>query len=269
MDQMSRGQSSLDHFSGGMILKTGTPSGFMLLKNKLLNNDPVLAHSASPRGFLKDLVQIAVDRRRLVEYLVCYCHGNHLDKFSGMEGEDMRGKVITALVVTLALLSGNAMAASTLSMAEEKRQGPKDQTTIADLAIATPELSTLVAALVKADLVEFVDGRRQLTVFAPNNDAFDATADALGFANGIELVDALPVSQLTDILTYHVAPGRRDSGEVLSSDQIRTFNRAFVYPSIMGGLPFINDSEIVSPDIFADNGVIHVIGTGVLLPPTE
>jgi uncharacterized surface protein with fasciclin (FAS1) repeats len=34
-------------------------------------------------------------------------------------------------------------------------------------------------------------------------------------------------------------------------------------------VPFINDSEIVIPDVFADNGVVHVIGTGVLIPPAE
>ncbi len=179
----------------------------------------------------------------------------------------MQKKVVLTLFLALVVATGGLMADMDLDV-KSNRQGPPDQTTIADLAIKTPELSTLVAALVKADLVGFVDSRGQLTVFAPTNDAFDAAAEALGFKNGVDLIDQLPVSALTDILTYHVAPGRRDSTDVLSSDRILTYNRAFVFPSLMSGVPFVNDAEIIMPDVFADNGVIHVIA-GVLLPPTE
>ncbi|MGD8375237.1 MAG: fasciclin domain-containing protein, partial [Acidobacteriota bacterium] len=144
---------------------------------------------------------------------------------------------------------------------------PPDRTTIVDLAVDAPDLSTLVAALVKADLVRALDGQRQFTVFAPTNDAFDAAAEAiLGPGNdGIDLVDALSVMELTDVLLYHVAPGRRDSAEVVGSSQVRMTNKQFTFPSVLGSDVFINDAPILAVDLFADNGVVHVIG-GVLLP---
>ena len=146
---------------------------------------------------------------------------------------------------------------------------PPERTTIVDVAIGDPEnFSTLVAAVVKADLVQVLDGRRKFTVFAPTNDAFDAAAEALlGPGNsGVQLVDALPVGQLTDVLLYHVAPGQRFSDDVLDAKKVRTISKDFLTPSLEGGVPFINDAEILIPDVETDNGVIHVIG-GVLLPP--
>lgn len=165
---------------------------------------------------------------------------------------------LASLTLSMFLVSGFALA------------DPPERTTIVDLAVSTPELSTLVAAVVKADLVDTLDGRRQFTVFAPTNDAFDAAAEAiLGPGNdGIDLIDALSVPELTDILLYHVAPGRRDSVDVLGSERVRTMNKQFAFPSLQSGVPFINDAEILLPDQFADNGVVHVIG-GVLLPPAE
>lgn len=145
--------------------------------------------------------------------------------------------------------------------------GTGDRTTIVDIAVSDPNLSTLVAAVVKAGLVETLDGRRQFTVFAPTNDAFDAAAEAiLGPGNdGIDLVDALSVTELTEILLYHVSPGERFSSDVLSSSRVRMVNKQFTYPSLQGGTPYINTAPIEAADVDADNGVVHVIG-GVLLP---
>ncbi len=139
--------------------------------------------------------------------------------------------------------------------------------TIVDAAAGDPNFSTLVAAVVKAGLVDTLDGRRQFTVFAPTNTAFDTAAEAiLGTGStGIDLVNALSVYELTDILLFHVSPGRRLSGDVLGSERVRTMNKDFLFPSLQGGVPFINNAEIVVPDLQVDNGVIHVIDA-VLLP---
>lgn len=140
---------------------------------------------------------------------------------------------------------------------------------IKDVAIQNG-FTTLVAAVVKADLVDFLDGNRNFTVFAPTNDAFSATAeDILGPGNdGIDLVAALTKQQLTDVLYYHIAPGERYSTDVLDSRKVRMLSREFTFPSLAGGVPFINDSEILLPDVTACNGVVHVIGDAVLLPPS-
>jgi uncharacterized surface protein with fasciclin (FAS1) repeats len=126
----------------------------------------------------------------------------------------------------------------------------------------TGEFSTLIAALDAADLVETLDSRGQYTVFAPTDAAFEAIGlDA-------ESVVLLPTDVLTNILLYHVAPGRRDSGSVLGSNQIIMLNGQFTFPTVDGVDAFINDAQLIAPDLIdikATNGIIHVIDA-VLIP---
>jgi uncharacterized surface protein with fasciclin (FAS1) repeats len=162
-----------------------------------------------------------------------------------------------------------------------------ERTTIIDVAIAvnadTGEFSNLIAALVRVDteldagLIPLLDGNRQFTVFAPTDAAFDAAGQALGFADGADLVANVDVNVLLAVLTYHVSPGNRPAADVLSSERVRTMSKGFVFPYVdSNGNAFLKDSDsvlgagspdaqIIAPDIFADNGVIHVIDW-VLLP---
>jgi uncharacterized surface protein with fasciclin (FAS1) repeats len=172
-------------------------------------------------------------------------------------------KKVIALVA--ALTAGN--------LAHAGNCAPDSAMSIKDIAVGDPaNFSTLVAAVAKAGLVDFLDGNRNLTVFAPTNEAFDATAKVAledDMATGIDLVHALPEDALTDILKYHIAPGERDADDVLGASRVRMLNRDFTFPSVDGMTPFINGSEIVAPNVFACNGVVHVIHDGVLLPPDE
>jgi len=140
--------------------------------------------------------------------------------------------------------------------------GPQGES-IVDIALAvnqqSGEFSTLIAALVAADLVETLDVNRQFTVFAPTDAAFAKLG--LDAAN----IGSLPTDALTDILLYHVAPGRRFAASVVSSSQIRMLNKSFAAISVTALGAFINDAQIVTTDIAAQNGVIHIIDT-VLLP---
>jgi len=166
-----------------------------------------------------------------------------------------------------------AVALSVSNLAQAGNCSAPGAMSIKDIAASDPgTFSTLVAAVVKTGLLDFLDGNRNLTVFAPTNDAFDATAKSAledEDATGIDLVDALDRNTLSVILKYHIAPGERDSGDVLGANRIRMLNRDRTYPSVQGGLPFINNSEIIAPDNFACNGVVHVIGDEVLLPPDD
>lgn len=186
----------------------------------------------------------------------------------------------TSVALTLVLLVALAVT-SVVSAA------PPERTSIVDIAIDintnTGEFSSLIAALTKVDtelnagLIPLLDGRRQFTVFAPTDAAFDAAAEAVigTGATGAQLVDALPADQLLAILTYHVAPGNRDAASVLSSSQVRTVSKSFVFPYVDGADAFLRDvdslglgspdAKIVTPNVFADNGVIHVIDW-VLIP---
>ncbi len=126
---------------------------------------------------------------------------------------------------------------------------------------ANGEFDHLIAAVVRAGLVDTLDGRRQFTVFAPTDAAFEDLFDALGVSG----VGDIPVGTLRAVLLYHVAPGERFSGDVLGSSRIRTISKQFLHPAVRGGIPYIDDARIVAADIDVSNGVIHVIDA-VLLP---
>lgn len=127
---------------------------------------------------------------------------------------------------------------------------------------ATGEFSTLISAVVAADLASTLDGKRQFTVFAPTDEAFAKLG--LYSTNVVNL----PKAALTDILLYHVAPGNRTAADVTTSEQIRMMNGDFTKITVNTNGAFIDQSKIVAADVKCSNGVIHIIDT-VLLPPKE
>ena len=137
--------------------------------------------------------------------------------------------------------------------------------TIVGAAVAvnaqTGEFDHLIAAVVRTGLAGTLDGNRQFTVFAPTDAAFEDLFSALG----VDGVDEIPLDTLRTVLLYHVAPGERLSGDVISSSRIRTIGKGFLSPSVRDGSAWINDARIVMPDVDVSNGVIHVIDK-VLLP---
>jgi uncharacterized surface protein with fasciclin (FAS1) repeats len=141
--------------------------------------------------------------------------------------------------------------------------GRAARTTIVDVALAvnaeSGEFSTLIAAVVRADLLGALSANGQRTVFAPTDAAFAK----LGL--NADNIDTLPIDALTDILLYHVANGRRDAESVVTSSQIRMLNGGFTSISVTDEGAFINESRIIAVDVGASNGIIHVIDT-VLLP---
>lgn len=162
-----------------------------------------------------------------------------------------------ALLASAALLVAGISAAPVAA----RQPGP----TIVETAIAvnadTGEFSQLIAAVTRAGLVDKLNGNRQFTVFAPTDAAFADLYTALGVSG----VDEIPLATLKTVLLYHVAPGQRFSGDVLGASRVRMLSKSFTYPSLDGGTPYINDARIITPDVDASNGVIHIIDT-VLLP---
>lgn len=123
-------------------------------------------------------------------------------------------------------------------------------------------LSTLVAAVQAAGLVDTLKGTGPFTVFAPTNRAFSnlpaGTVDSL--------LKPENKKQLTDILTYHVVAGSYTSDEIKDGMTLTTVLGTPLKFTIMNGQVYINGkATVVAPDIITSNGVIHVIG-GVLLP---
>lgn len=133
---------------------------------------------------------------------------------------------------------------------------------IPTVATGNPEFSSLVAALVKADLVDALKADGPFTVFAPTNEAFDKLFDTLNVT-----LDDLTKEQLTPILTYHVVPGKLYSEDVVKATEATTLQGDDVTIEVEGGTVTLNgNSKVEAVDVLAKNGVIHVIDT-VLLPP--
>lgn len=134
---------------------------------------------------------------------------------------------------------------------------------IVDTAVAAGSFNTLAAALQAADLVDALKGDGPFTVFAPTDDAFaklpEGTVETLLKPENKE--------QLIDILTYHVVAGRVTASQVVELEEAETLNGETVDISVSrNGEVRINRSDVIQTDIFATNGVIHVINE-VLLPP--
>lgn len=146
--------------------------------------------------------------------------------------------------------------------AEEEAQS------IADIAAANSDFSSLVAALDKADLVETMDGEGTFTVFAPTNQAFQDLFNNLG-VSGIE---DLSVETLTQVLLYHVLGSKVMSTDI-NPGYVETLatNSPDMDPVMLrldtdDGVMLNKETMVTSADIEAFNGVIHIIDK-VLLPP--
>lgn len=130
---------------------------------------------------------------------------------------------------------------------------------IVDTAVDAGTFTTLVAAVEAAGLVETLKGEGPFTVFAPTDEAFAALPE--GTVEGL-LADP---EALAAILTYHVIAGKVMSTDLTNEMMAATVNGADVTIMTEGGV-MVNDANVVTADIEASNGVIHVIDK-VIMPP--
>lgn len=138
---------------------------------------------------------------------------------------------------------------------------PASDPDIVDTAVAAGSFTTLVAAVQAADLVDTLKSPGPFTVFAPTDDAFAAlpagTVDSL----------LLPENKdkLVSILTYHVVSGNVPASRLAGKrGSIATVEGSKLHFDGRNGVK-INKANVITADITASNGIIHVID-GVLLP---
>ncbi|MGZ8154634.1 MAG: fasciclin domain-containing protein [Burkholderiales bacterium] len=128
---------------------------------------------------------------------------------------------------------------------------------IVDTAASAGQFKTLVKAVQAAGLVDTLKGDGPFTVFAPTDAAFaklpSGTLEAL-------LKDR---QKLTQVLTYHVVPGKVTAAQV-KSGEVKTVQGQPLRVSADGGAVMVNNARVTTADIMASNGVIHVIDTVVL-----
>lgn len=149
--------------------------------------------------------------------------------------------------------------AATITLAASAAFADGHSKDIVDTAVEAGSFTTLVAAVEAAGLVETLKGEGPFTVFAPTDEAFAALPE--GTVEGL-LEDP---EALAAVLTYHVVPGKVMSGDLSNNMMAATVNGADVTIMTEGGV-MVNDANVVTADIEASNGVIHVIDA-VILPP--
>jgi uncharacterized surface protein with fasciclin (FAS1) repeats len=132
---------------------------------------------------------------------------------------------------------------------------------IVDTAVKAGQFKTLAAALTAAGLIDTLKGPGPFTVFAPTDAAFAKLP-----AGTVEsLLKPENKAQLVKILTYHVVPGKTMSdalaGKKLDAKTVE--GGMLSIDATMGGVS-VNGAKVVTADVVADNGVIHVIDSVVL-----
>ncbi|TRW49750.1 fasciclin domain-containing protein [Aliidiomarina halalkaliphila] len=178
---------------------------------------------------------------------------------------------ITTVLVSLFALSGAAIAhnhGGDRDKEKEKSEYSSYQDkkgSITDIAAGNDKFTILVAALGAADLIDALNGEGPFTVFAPTDEAFAALPEGTLES----LLQPENREQLTAILTYHVVSGEVSSDDIADQSlYAETLQGQSLAIDATGyGVRINGGARVVTADIQADNGVIHVIDT--VLIPTE
>lgn len=132
---------------------------------------------------------------------------------------------------------------------------------IVDNAVLASNVTTVVAAVKAAGLVDTLKSAGPFTVFAPNNAAFaklpSGTVDTL--------LKPENKATLTSILTYHVVAGRYTSADLTDGQMLKTVQGQTLKITKKDGKIWVNDAMVETADVISKNGVTFVIDT-VLMP---
>ncbi|EGV43951.1 fasciclin domain-containing protein [Bizionia argentinensis JUB59] len=134
---------------------------------------------------------------------------------------------------------------------------------VLDIAIGSPDHTTLVAAVQAAQLENVLVNAGPLMVFAPTNEAFAALPEG----TVEDLLKPENKDDLADILKYHVTPGNYSKEFLTKFKKLGQANNQDVQIEVIDGEPMIGGAKILA-SIPAGNGIVHVIDK-VLLPPTK
>ena len=176
----------------------------------------------------------------------------------------------TPAATTSSAMAPSSMAPATSAAATSAPATKTSATATTDIvgtAVAAGNFTTLAAALTAAGLVDTLKGAGPYTVFAPSDAAFAKLP-----AGTVDTLLKDPKGKLSDILKYHVVAGKVTAADVvkLNGQKVKTVQGAELTVEVSGGKVALVDAtgnrvNVVTTDVAASNGVIHVID-GVLLP---
>lgn len=135
--------------------------------------------------------------------------------------------------------------------------------TIAQLAIGDERLSTLVSALKKADLVKTLQSKGPFTVFAPTNEAFAALPEGILAS----LLKPENKELLASLLSYHVVANPLMAEDLMEGVELISIQGEPFTVELTENGTTVGGATVISPDVSASNGVVHVVNT-VMIPPS-
>jgi uncharacterized surface protein with fasciclin (FAS1) repeats len=154
--------------------------------------------------------------------------------------------ILSTVMVSAALVLSGPQPLAAPSAAEPTKN-------IVEVAVGAGSFNTLVAALKAAGLVETLSGDGPFTVFAPTDEAFAQIPQ--------DQLNALLADKeaLTAVLTYHVVAGKVYARDVVNLTSATTVNGQSAKITVQSGKVMLDGATVVTTDIEATNGVIHVI----------
>lgn len=159
----------------------------------------------------------------------------------------MKSIIVGALVSTMSFVSFASAA---------------EPETVVDIAVWSDVHTTLVTAVLAADLAGTLSSEGPFTVFAPVNDAFAKLP-----AGTVEmLLEPENIDMLRSVLTYHVVPGKVMASALSQWLSAATVEGSEVVFTHSNNMWYINSAQIIATDLVAGNGVVHVINS-VIMPP--
>jgi uncharacterized surface protein with fasciclin (FAS1) repeats len=162
-------------------------------------------------------------------------------------------------VAAVALVAASVATAGVVgASAATKADAPTKN--IVETAVGAGNFKTLVSLLQATGLDAALSGKGPFTVFAPTDDAFAKVP-----ASTLTALAANP-DLLKSVLLYHVVAGSVPASVAATLTSATTLNGSDIGISVVGGSVYINNAKVTTADVFATNGVIHVIDT-VLIPP--
>ena len=181
---------------------------------------------------------------------------------------------ISSLAVIFLIISCSSPEVETMtSSAENSEQkvmtgqsgvvDPDSKPNILQVALNSPDHTTLCAGVTAAGLADVLTNAGPLTVFAPTNEAFDKLPEGT-------LEDLLKPENkqtLADIITFHAAPGSYNENNIKGVMGIGQATGDKVSVTEKDGAVYVNGAKVLG-SVKASNGYVHVID-GVLLPPEK
>ena len=156
-------------------------------------------------------------------------------------------------------------------LVEAVESGPEDGTLagmaddpVGTAASSNPVLTTLVAAVTEADLVDTLNSAEELTVFAPTDCAFAELDPAT-----LEAAMADPAGLLTTVLGFHVIPQRLSAADLTDGMELETFTGETLVVAVDGDTISLNDggATVQVPDVETANATVFLIDS-VMIPPS-